>query len=196
MKPINKKQAIYIAVVVVAVIVVAGIAMMVGQKPGIMPGGAQPSNNSNSAGTNPAGGSSPSSTAPVTRLPVPTNISVPEAGASTSSAGGVAVPQVESAAAPGVSAKYRSFDITLQNGAFTPSTIAVNQGDTVNLNITALDGSYDFTQPDFGFKYPLPQGESKQIGFEATAPGKFIFYCAACGGPSKGPVGYLLVAGK
>jgi heme/copper-type cytochrome/quinol oxidase subunit 2 len=116
---------------------------------------------------------------------------VPEAGAT--STGGVAVPQVESASAPGADSKYRSFDITIQNGQFTPSTIAVNLGDTVNLRISAVGGSYDFTQPDYGLKVSLSSGGSQQIEFAATAPGKFVFYCASCGGPAKGPTGYIVV---
>ena len=177
-----------IAAIVVVLIVVAIVLAVVGPKSG-----------SNSPGNGPGaaagtGKSIASSSAPVTRLPLPANVTVPEQGAS--STGNVAVPQVESAAGPGSSAKYRSFNITLQNGAFSPDTVAVNQGDTVNLVITAVGGSYDFTQPDFGFNVPLPEGQGKPIQFEASASGKFIFYCSVCGGPAKGPVGYLLVAAK
>lgn len=130
-----------------------------------------------------------------THSPMPENVVVPEAGAQNVSPG-VAVPQVESAASASSNAKYRSYNIIVQNGEFMPSTIAVNQGDEVNLQIGAVGGNYDFTQPDYGIRISLPNGKSEHFEFGATAPGKFAFYCSLCGGPAKGPVGYLIVAGK
>lgn len=189
MQQISRKQFTLIAVVIVVLIVAAIVLAMMGNKSG----STTPGNNPVGTGR-PTSPGAPSSTAPVTRLPLPANVAVPEEGASSTA--NVAVPQTESAAAPGVAAKYRSFNISVTGSAFTPDTVAVNQGDTVNLEITATGGSYDFTQPDFGFNASLPVGQTKTIQFQATASGKFIFYCSSCGGPSKGPVGYLLVAGK
>ena len=39
----------------------------------------------------------------------------------------------------------------------------------------------------------IAQGATQRIQFGATAEGKFIFYCKSCGGPSQGPVGYLVI---
>jgi len=189
MEPNNANTKKIVIIVVILVVIAAVVVLVVlGGNIGSMPG----------AGTgsfgNSGGANSSTPAASVTHLPTPANVVVPDAGAVGT--GGVAVPQVESPAAPGVSAKYRSFNIIVQNGEFIPSTIAVNLGDTVNLQIGAVGGTYDFTQPDLGFNVPLPNGENKKIQFAAMSAGKFVFYCSSCGGPAKGPVGYIVVAGK
>jgi hypothetical protein len=182
MELMNRKKTIIVAIVAVVVLLIV-IFVVVAMKKGSVPGAA----NGAPAAKVPA--------APVTRLPAPENVIVPDAGAQNVSSS-VAVPQVEAAAALGSNAKYRSFDIIVQDGQFMPSTIAVNQDDEVNLQIGAVGGDYDFTQPDYGFHIPLPDGKNVHFEFGATAAGTFVFYCSSCGGPAKGPVGYLIVAGK
>jgi|GEM_PF-569757 heme/copper-type cytochrome/quinol oxidase subunit 2 len=190
MKSINKKSiiiAIVVVVVVVVIVIILAFVMMGGKK-----GNAPGSTSGNSGSPSATSSSAPASS--TTLLPLPANVVVPEAGATNT--GSVAVPQVEAPAAPGVVAKYRSFNITVQNGQFSPSTIAVNVGDTVDLEIKAVGGTYDFTQPDLGFNAALPDGVTKKIQFAPSTAGKFVFYCSSCGGPTKGPVGYIVVAGK
>jgi heme/copper-type cytochrome/quinol oxidase subunit 2 len=180
MKLTNKKGIIVIVLVAVVVVVVVFAFMAAKRQEGASNGNPQ------STGVAPI---SP------TYLPTPASVVVPEAGAQNVSSG-IAVPRVESAASPSSDAKYRSFDIIVQNGEFMPSTVNVNQGDLVNLQIGAVGGNYDFTQPDYGIRISLPNGKSEHFEFGATAAGKFAFYCSSCGGPAKGPVGYLVVAGK
>jgi heme/copper-type cytochrome/quinol oxidase subunit 2 len=182
----GKNRIVLTAVVIVVIVVVVALFVFVGMRKGNAPGATV----GNTAVT-----ASSSAAASATHLPAPANVIVPEAGAQNAPAG-VAVPQVEAPAAPGVSSKYRSFDIIVQNNEFMPSTVAVNLGDTVNLQIGAVGGDYDFTQPDLGFKVALPAGEDKNIQFAAITAGKFVFYCSSCGGPAKGPVGYIIVAGQ
>ena len=185
---VNTKKIVLVAIVVLVIIAVVVVLIVVGGQKGSAPGVAT------GGSANPSANPSASPSASATHLPTPVNVVVPNAGATNT--GGVAVPQVQSAAAPGVTAQYRSFNIIVQNGEFMPSTIAVNLGDTVNLQIGAVGGSYDFTQPDLGFNVPLPDGQNKKIQFAAMSAGKFVFYCSSCGGPAKGPVGYIIVAGK
>ncbi len=128
-----------------------------------------------------------------THTAAPANVTVPNEGATGTVAASVAVPAIQGPAAPGSSASYRSFNISVDNGQFSPSNIAVNLGDTVNLYITAIDKDYAFTQPDYGFNDLLPKGVKKTIQFQANNSGRFEFYCSSCGGPSSGPVGYLTV---
>lgn len=104
------------------------------------------------------------------------------AGATGTAAASVAVPTIQGPAAPGSTASYRSFDISVDANKFSPSTINVNLGDTVNLYITAIDKDYAFTQPDYGFNALLPKGVKKTIQFQANSAGKFEFYCSSCGG--------------
>jgi heme/copper-type cytochrome/quinol oxidase subunit 2 len=191
----NKKEMIIAAAAAVVIVVVIVAFIAVGKR------GNVPSvvNNNSQATGSPASVSgsatSASTSAPVTRLPVPANVVVPDAGAQNV-AQGIAVPQVEAAASPVGNNKYRSFNIIIQNGQFMPDTIAVNLGDVVNLNLSAVGANYDFTQPDYSLGVPVPAGGNVRKQFQANVSGKFVFYCSTCGGPAKGPVGYLIVTGQ
>lgn len=139
-----------------------------------------------------ASGSAPSST---TAQPLSAPVAVPAQNATTVPPG-VAAPTLVAPGSPSGATSFRSFNVTVTAQAFSPSTIIVNQGDTVHINITASGGAYDFTQQDLGLMLKVPAGETKVVQFDATSPGKFTFYCTSCGGPSKGPVGYVEVVAK
>jgi heme/copper-type cytochrome/quinol oxidase subunit 2 len=180
----RKKKVIIYAVV--ALVVIAGLAyFLVGStgKPGTVyqqPG----DSTTTTTGT-------PKST---THASVSADTKIPGVGDQTS--GGVGAPITVVPAAPGITALARSFDISVQNDKFTPSTVTVLVGDTVNISITAVDKDYDFTQPDYGLSSPLPKGVKKLILFQGTSSGKYTFFCKSCGGPDKGPVGYIVVVPK
>jgi len=120
-------------------------------------------------------------------------VAVPEVGAKDVPQN-VAVPQNVLPAAQTGAAKLRTFSIRANNDEFSPDTVIVNLGDTVRLDLTAVDKNYDFFQPDYGLKNSsIGKGQTAHVAFQATAAGKFTFYCVSCGGPAKGPVGYLEV---
>lgn len=129
-----------------------------------------------------------------TVAPVPANITVPNEGDKNVTSS-VAVPQIQVSAHPtGGSSQYRQFAIDADNSAFTPATVVAKKGDIIDLEITAVDKDYDFTQPDYGFSaVPIPKGETKRVQFQALNAGKFTFYCTSCGGPNKGPIGYIII---
>jgi len=148
----------------------------------------------------PAGGTgtdSPAAAEPgetPTRGRVPENIVVPDAGAQNT--GEIAVPKISVQAAPGVESKLRKFEINIEDNLFSPDTLAVNQGDTVQINFKAVDDDYDVVQPDYGLKLAIVKGAVKLMSFDAVSEGKYTFYCESCGGPAKGPVGYVMVVKK
>jgi heme/copper-type cytochrome/quinol oxidase subunit 2 len=125
--------------------------------------------------------------------PTPADTIVPNVGSGATTTQGTAVPAVAVAAAPDSTASFRSFSIQVAGNAYTPNTVIVNKGDTVNLEISAIDGNYGFTQPDYGLNSVIKKGKTQKIQFQALTAGKFTFYCATCGGPAKGPVGYIIV---
>jgi plastocyanin len=175
--------------VVVIVIVIAIIAVVWYRYPSgpVISGTPGSGTGVASSSTTPA-----STSASSTRAPVPANITVPNQGA-TGTPASVAVPTAQVAGDPSGSVSYRSFNISIQNNAFSPNTVVVNQGDTVNLEVTAVDAAYTFTQPDYGFNSPIAKGKTQRIQFQALENGQFTFYCGSCGGPSKGPVGHLII---
>lgn len=126
---------------------------------------------------------------------VPSDTKIPELGA-TDVAAGVAVPTNVTAAAPGVDAKFRGFTVNIEGDKFSPETIIVKQGDTTSIKFTSVDKAYDFTQPDYGLFTSIPKGVTKLVEFGGVNPGKYTYYCKSCGGPEKGPVGYIVVVPK
>jgi len=130
-----------------------------------------------------------------TQSAAPAGAIAPDEG-STNAPANVAVPAVQVPAAPGTTASFRSYNVGIKNDAYSPDTFVVNQGDTVNFWITAVDGNYGFTQPDYGLNVIIKKGVTKQVQFQALQPGKFMFYCGSCGGPAKGPVGNFIVTSK
>ncbi|MBI4086283.1 MAG: cupredoxin domain-containing protein [Candidatus Liptonbacteria bacterium] len=187
----NKNWKIIIAVIAAVLLVLAGWWLYKKQ-------GVSPSGSSDGAGALDSAGGAGDTTVPsqsATRLPASSGISVPNATSSNVPAN-VAKPSIVTSAAPNSSASFRKFSISAGGGQFIPNTVIVNIGDTVHLDITAVDAGYDFTQPDYGFNIILPKGQAKVVEFQATAEGKYTFFCKACGGPAKGPVGYVVVAPK
>ena len=172
-----------IAVVILAVIVFAGYEWRA-NAPTVST--SVPASNSNS------GAASAPTPSIVTRTAVPANTVVPDKGA-TGIPANVAVPAVQGPGDPAGNVSYRSFNIKIENNVFSPSTVIVKQGDTVNLSLTAVDGNYGFTQPDYGFNAPIAKGQTKNAQFQVLQSGDFLFYCGSCGGPSKGPVGHIIV---
>jgi hypothetical protein len=130
----------------------------------------------------------------VTRGDAPDDVVVPEEG-TVDAPENVAVPEnVVAIASQGT--KFRSFTIEAKQGAYVPNTVIIKAGDTLRLSLTAVDGSYDIMQPDYRLTISALQGASGVFEGGGFTPGKFMFYCERCGGPDKGPVGYLIVTEK
>ena len=87
----------------------------------------------------------------------------------------------------------RIFRAYLDDEQLVPSTFIVYQNDNVQLEITSFDNTYDINQPEYGIHMPIRLGMRTLIPFKATQAGTYLLFCQSCGGPSKGPVGYLMV---
>jgi heme/copper-type cytochrome/quinol oxidase subunit 2 len=186
----NTKKIIGVVVIAIVIIAVIAVAWYQYAQRSVSNGGAGSAAVGSGAAT--VGALTATSS---TRTAVPADATVPDKGASSTPAN-VAVPVVQGVGDPAGNVEYRSFNITIQGGAYSPDTVIVNQGDTVNLDLTAVDATYGFDQPDYGFNTAIPKGKTQTIQFQALQSGNFIFYCASCGGPSKGPVGHIIVVAK
>lgn len=171
--------------IVIAVIVVAAVGILLFTK-GVPQAGLTTAPAGNAPKAAPSG--------PVTREAAPANVVVPSQ-TSKDVPQNVALPEVV-AGNPNQDSSFRSFDIKADGDKFTPDTAIVRQGDTLNMNVTAVDKDYDVFQPDYGIKVKIPKGATEKVQFQATDSGKFLFYCVLCGGPSKGPTGYIIIAPK
>lgn len=105
----------------------------------------------------------------------------------------IAVPTVVVAAAPGVDSKFRNFQIKAEGGAFIPTKVIANAGDTVHIDFTAVDGNYDIVFPSYNMMQTASQGQTKILEFQALQSGSFTYYCSSCGGPDSGPKGNIII---
>ena len=128
--------------------------------------------------------------------PAPADTKVPSAGEILPAAEQkvIAVPTTVVPAAPGATTQFRTFNITAQGGYFTPYKIIANVGDTVHINFTAMDKTYDITFPSYGMKQTAQPGQTKVLEFLAQQSGTFQFYCDSCGGPTSTARGQIIIA--
>jgi plastocyanin len=105
----------------------------------------------------------------------------------------IALPTVVVPAAPGASSKFRNFKISAEAGAFVPTKVIANVGDTVHIDFTAVDQAYDIVFPSYNMMQTANPGETKILEFQALQEGSFTYYCSACGGPESGPKGNIII---
>lgn len=91
-------------------------------------------------------------------------------------------------------ALVQEFTLTAKQFEFSPSTITVNEGDTVRLTITSQDVTHGFSIPDFGINETLKAGETVEVEFVADKAGTYSFACSiVCGSGHSGMKGTLVV---
>lgn len=197
---LNKKAILIIAVVIVLILIVVLISTNFKSKDGSQN---SVENNTTTEGTVTEGETgAPTEAATSTlvkdkfREEVPANIVVPDQNTvlTEEEKKVTAVPTVVTAAAPGVEAQFRSFDIKAENGVFTPSRIIARVGDTVHINFTAVDKAYDIVFPSYNMKQTAKQGATKILEFQAVSEGSFLYYCDSCGGENSSTKGNIVIA--
>ncbi|MEK7607974.1 MAG: hypothetical protein AAB495_00090 [Patescibacteria group bacterium] len=128
-----------------------------------------------------------------TRLPVPGGAVVPEAGGVIA---GIASPSVVRPSGPGADTKIREFRVRIEKNIFSPDSLALYVGDVAHIDFEAVDKAYEVVQPDNGYRLSIPKGSSRLLEGQFNQAGKFVLYCESCGGPEKGPIGYITVVPK
>ena len=92
------------------------------------------------------------------------------------------------------SSETKEFDIIAKQWNFSPSTITVNEGDNVILNIESIDVTHGFVLSSFGVSEQLVSGNTVKIEFVADKKGTFSFFCNVfCGSGHIGMKGTLVV---
>ena len=105
----------------------------------------------------------------------------------------IALPAIVVPAAIGSESKFRTFKIIAENDTFIPTKVIANAGDTVHIDFTAVDKSYDIMFPGYNMRQSAKAGETKILEFQALHAGDFTYYCPSCGGPSMGPIGHIII---
>src|SRR3989344_4199015 len=88
----------------------------------------------------------------------------------------------------------KTFDLIAKNWEFSPSSISVNQGDKVVLNIKSVDVTHGFKLADFGINKDITPGSTVKVEFTADKKGTFPFSCSVyCGSGHREMTGNLVV---
>ncbi len=88
----------------------------------------------------------------------------------------------------------KEFDITAKKWEFSPSTITVDEGDTVVLHITSMDVKHGFSLSAFNVNENLEPGTTTDVRFVADQKGTFSFVCSVfCGSGHSDMKGTLIV---
>ncbi len=91
-------------------------------------------------------------------------------------------------------ASTKKISVVAKQFSFSPNTIKVSYGDTVNIKIKSVDVTHGIALPDFGINEVLEPGKEVNITFKADKKGSFSFFCSiACGEGHSGMRGLLIV---
>jgi heme/copper-type cytochrome/quinol oxidase subunit 2 len=96
----------------------------------------------------------------------------------------------------GEDSDIRTFKIRGEGGKFIPWQITAYYNDTVHIDLTAVDGSYDFILEGYNMKQTVNIGQTKALEFQAIKEGRFLYYCELCGGPESDAVGEIIIKKK
>ena len=77
----------------------------------------------------------------------------------------------------------RVVEMTAEQFAFDPETVAVRQGEKVRLEVTSTDVTHGIGIEEFGIDQTLPPNETKEVTFSAPEPGTYQFQCSIFCGP-------------
>ena len=68
--------------------------------------------------------------------------------------------------------------VTNDGNSFSPESITVNQGDTVQITFQSTENVHTFTLPEFNVDTGnVNPGDAKMVEFVADSQGEFEFYC-------------------
>lgn len=89
----------------------------------------------------------------------------------------------------------KSFDIEASSFKFSSTTITVNEGDKVTINLTTKNGMHDWVVDEFeGARTKvLSAGATDSITFTVDKAGTYEFYCSVGNHRQMGMVGKLIV---
>ncbi len=90
--------------------------------------------------------------------------------------------------------EVKEFSLIAKNWEFVPSTIEVNKGDRVILNIESADVKHGFSIKEFNVREDLEPGKTTKVEFVADKEGTFTFFCSVfCGDGHSTMKGQLIV---
>ena len=91
----------------------------------------------------------------------------------------------------------RTIRVEASQFSYSPSTISVNRGDTVTIELISADVVHGVYIDGYGVSVEADPGQSKTLTFTANQPGSFRFRCnVTCGAMHPFMIGKLNVGGN
>ena len=87
----------------------------------------------------------------------------------------------------------KEINLTAKQWEWNPSTITVNQGDTVRLNITSVDVEHGFSISRYNINELLSPGKTVTVEFLADKTGEFSYSCSVVCGEGLGQMNGTLI---
>lgn len=110
------------------------------------------------------------------------------------STGETALNQPSTISAGNSGTSVKEFNMIAKQFEFNPSTVEVNEGDTVILHIKSIDLTHGIAIPAFGVNQELNPGEEVTVQFVADKKGTYTFFCNIyCGAGHREMTGTLVV---
>lgn len=105
-----------------------------------------------------------------------------------------AAPESSNAMEQESTGEVKEFTVTGEPFSFSPSTMTVNQGDTVKITFKNVKGTHDFVIDELGAATAqLQEGGEETVTFVADKAGTFEYYCSVGNHRAMGMVGTLTV---
>lgn len=117
---------------------------------------------------------------------------LPDGITSTTSTGVILNRLATSTAPTTTPPQVRVIDMRATPYSFTPNTITVNSGDTLELRITSTEDSHNFSIAEFGINEVLPTG-LRVIRLTPMSKGSFAYFCNTADHQQRGMAGTLIV---
>jgi cytochrome c oxidase subunit 2 len=84
--------------------------------------------------------------------------------------------------------------IEAQQWSFSPNTIMLSKGQTVDFELTSSDVHHGFNLPDFGVRADIVPGQTSKVRVTLDKAGMYNFHCDYfCGSGHEGMSGMLVV---
>jgi len=83
----------------------------------------------------------------------------------------------EQYAVGGSNSSFGVYEIGISKTGFSQTNLTVKKDDFVKVEVTGVDGDYDFSIPQYGTYALVKQGETKKITFIPSTAGTFLFEC-------------------
>lgn len=88
----------------------------------------------------------------------------------------------------------RVIRVTAEDWKFSPTTITVNKGEKVTLEIVGVSGRHGFAVPELGINQAVNPGETVTITLNTDTAGEFAFRCSIpCGPGHREMVGTIVI---